>query len=296
MKKRKSRYISGIHVLSNQFRGTTFYEIVLSTPLEPNEETSIQLGIAYLDRIVPTPEFATQTDPQLFIVDESRFAFSAYHSTKQTLKVLTLGLQVEDLSSDEDIRKEGTSLIYGPYEDVDPYSSEELLIKYENPKPMIKSVKLQRDIWVSHWGASVSFEETYELHNSGTKLKDNSFSRLEYNRRSSSYNLNVAACRIVDIKLPPFAREPFFTDLVGNVSTSNFRQSESESLLQLKPRYPVFGGWNYNFTIGWSADIKYFTKLIGANQYLLKVPLLEGPEDIAYDEVTINIVLPEGAQ
>lgn len=208
----------------------------------------------------------------------------------------TLGLQVEDLTSEDEIKKDGNTLVYGPYSDIEPYSSEELLIKYENPKPLVKGAKLQRDVWVSHWGASVSFEEAYELQNFGTKLKDNSFSRLEYNRRSQKYNLNVAACREVEIKLPPFAREPFYTDLVGNVSTSHFRQSPSESILRLRPRYPVFGGWNYNFTIGWSADLKYFSKLIGPEKYLLKVPLIEGPEDIFYDDVEINIILPEGAK
>lgn len=203
---------------------------------------------------------------------------------------------MEDLSEDEDVKKEGPSLIYGPFANVEPYASQDILIKYENPKPVVKAAKLQRDVWVSHWGASVSFEETYELQNSGTKLKDNSFSRLDYTRRSAKYNLNVAASRQIDIKLPPFAREPYFTDLVGNVSTSHFRQSEKESLLQLRPRFPVFGGWNYNFTIGWSTDLKHFSRVIGEDQYLLKIPLVEGPEDIAYDDVVINIVLPEGAQ
>lgn len=292
----KLKYLFTSCYCLTDFSGAAFYEIKLSAPLAPNEETSIQLGIAYVDRVLPTPEFATQKDSQIFLLSDSRYSFSAYPSNKQNLKVVTVGLQVEDLSTEEDVKKDGAALIYGPYDDVKPYSFDELAIKYENPKPMMKAVKLQRDIWVSHWGASVSFEESYQLHNTGTKLKDNSFSRLEYSKRSPKYNLNIAACRNVDIKLPPFAREPYFTDLVGNVSTSNFRQSESESLLQLRPRYPVFGGWNYNFTIGWSADLKHFTKKIGADQYLLKVPLLEGPEDIAYDEVVINIVLPEGAQ
>ncbi|KAF5097725.1 hypothetical protein D0Z03_001344 [Geotrichum reessii] len=174
--------------------------------------------------------------------------------------------------------------------------NQELQIKFENPKPLVKGTKLQRDIWISHWGSTASFEEFYQLQNPGTKLKDNSFSRLDYARRSNTYNLNVAATRIIDIKLPPYAREPYYTDLVGNVSTSNFRQDSTESVLQLKPRYPIFGGWNYNFTIGWNVDLKHFARVIGEDRYLLKLPLLEGPEDIAYDEVVINIVLPEGSQ
>lgn len=204
-------------------------------------------------------------------------------------------MQVADLSSEEEPEKEDLYLVYGPYENVEAFTSEELLVKYENPKPILKAEKLERDIWISHWGGSASFEETYQLHNPGTKLIDNSFSRVEYAKRVTAYNLNVAAVRAIDVKLPPFAREPYFTDLVGNVSTSNFRQNKKESLLSLRPRYPVFGGWNYNFTIGWSADLKYFNKVIGKDKYLLKLPLLEGPEDISYSEVVVNIILPEGA-
>lgn len=285
-----------LHEELDEETGAVYYKVGLSKALEPGSETSIELGIAYLNRVSPSPEFGTQHDTQTFLITDSVYTYSAYPSADQKLKIATVGLLVEDLTYDGETKKEGAHLVYGPFEDVAPYSSEELMLKYENPKPMIKGAKLQRDIWVSHWGSTLSFEETYQLQNAGTKLKDNSFSRLEYNRRSSKYNLNIAALRNIDIKLPPFAREPFFTDLVGNVSTSNFRQSVSESLLQLRPRFPVFGGWNYNFTIGWSADLKHFTKLVGPDQYLLKVPLLEGPVDIAYDNVTVNIILPEGAK
>lgn len=276
--------------------GASFYKVELSSPLKPEETTTLQLGVAYTNRYVPTPEFGTQFDSQLFVFEDSCYAFSAYPSAEQVLNIGTYGLQISDLSSNEDPTIEGTTLKYGPFEDVAPYASEELQIKFENPKPLLKATKLQRDIWISHWGSTASFEEFYQMHNPGTKLKDNSFSRLDYARRTNSYNLNVAATRNIDIKLPPYAREPYYTDLVGNVSTSNFRQESTGSLLQLRSRYPIFGGWNYNFTIGWNVDLKFFSRVVGEDRYLLKLPLLEGPEDISYDEVVINIILPEGSQ
>lgn len=190
---------------------------------------------------------------------------------------------------------EGTTLIYGPYTNIDTFTSDEFTIRYENPKPLVKAAKLEREVWVSHWGASASFEERYQLHNIGTKLKGNGFSRLDYVRQAAKYTLNIASFKKADIKLASYVREPYFTDLVGNVSTSNFRQDGAGSLLEIRPRFPVFGGWNYNFTIGWSADLKHFIKSIGEDRYMLKVPLIEGPGEISYDLVELTIVLPEGA-
>lgn len=193
-------------------------------------------------------------------------------------------------------QQDGATLMYGPYEDVKPYTSDMITITFESPKPLAKAVKLERDIWVSHWGATASFEERYDLQNFGTRLTGNSFSRMEYNKRAEKYNLNIASLKRLDFVLPPFVRDPYYTDLVGNVSTSHFRRDESLSLLQVRPRFPVFGGWHYNFTLGWNADLKHFVKMIAPERYLLKLPLVDGPGDVSYNQVTINIMLPEGAQ
>lgn len=297
---------------TNDEENVNFYEIELSTPLKPHEESVIQFGIAFVDQIAPSPEYASQSDSQLLSYDGSRFTLSAYPSISQTLKVNTVGFNSEDLTAedfqaDEDNKEEGeekynllpeseaTALTYGPFTNVKPYSVSPMIVRYEYPRAVLKTTKLQRDIWISHWGATISFEESYQLHHFGTKLKDNSFSRLEFNKRSPDYNLNIASFKGMEIMLPENAREPYYTDLVGNVSTSHFRKSHDGSSLTLKPRYPLFGGWNYNFTIGWSVDLDEYVKTLEPDTYLLKVPLLQGPEEMPYDEVVINIVLPEGS-
>jgi oligosaccharyltransferase complex subunit alpha (ribophorin I) len=93
---------------------------------------------------------------------------------------------------------------------------------------------------------------------------------------------------------------PYFTDVIGNVSTSRFRSNKREAVLDIKPRYPVFGGWNYPFRVGWDADLKKFLrKLNTGNSYVLNVPFLEGPkqpEGIVYEHVELRIILPEGAE
>lgn len=92
---------------------------------------------------------------------------------------------------------------------------------------------------------------------------------------------------------------PYFTDDIGNVSTSRFRSNVREANLELKPRYPVFGGWKYSFRVGWDANLHQFLrKSKSGDDYVLKVPFLEGPkmnEGISYEKVELRIILPEGA-
>ncbi|ORY50690.1 Ribophorin I [Leucosporidium creatinivorum] len=72
----------------------------------------------------------------------------------------------------------------------------------------------------------------------------------------------------LSLALPPNVHSPYYYDIVGNVSTSRFRPSTPAvtagklpsqrkgagySLLELIPRYPLMGGWNYTFTIGYDA-------------------------------------------
>lgn len=68
-------------------RGAHFYRIDIKKALQPGEETSLQVGVAYVDRFSPSPEYASQKDSQLLVFDETRYAFSAYPSAEQVLKI-----------------------------------------------------------------------------------------------------------------------------------------------------------------------------------------------------------------
>lgn len=113
--------------------------------------------------------------------------------------------------------------------------------------------------------------------------------------------------------LPPRISSPYYYDLVGNVSTSNFRSSEpapgqvrlpssaagKTSSLELKPRYPLMGGWNFTYTIGYDSPIEDSVRrrdVDGKRGYVLRVPFLTAIKDVASDEVELSIRLPEGAK
>jgi oligosaccharyltransferase complex subunit alpha (ribophorin I) len=156
---------------------------------------------------------------------------------------------------------------------------------------------LERDIEVSHWGGNVAFEERYTMHHRGANLSS-PFNRVKF---AQSAYLNPVSTALKELRVPLQAGsvDPYFTDVIGNVSTSKFRSSKRDAFLELKPRYPLFGGWNYPFTIGWNSDAANLVRKTAAGGYVLKVPFLEGPrqiEGVEYGQISIRVILPEGAR
>ncbi len=116
----------------------------------------------------------------------------------------------------------------------------------------------------------------------------------------SYYRGDTSALKELKVPLRAGSVDPYFTDDIGNVSTSRYRPNNiREASLELKPRYPVFGGWKYSFKIGWNNALSSFLrKLQTRDTYVLRVPFLEGPkmaEGIQYEHVVLRVILPEGA-
>jgi oligosaccharyltransferase complex subunit alpha (ribophorin I) len=133
------------------------------------------------------------------------------------------------------------------------------------------------------------------MTNNAAKLK-NQFSRVKW-AATNYYSPPTAAIKSLTYDLKPGALDPYFTDEIGNVSTSRFRSNTREAHLELRPRYPLFGGWNYSYTLGWNHDLNEFLRgKPNGEDFVLKVPFLEGPkEPVVYGEVEVRIILPEGA-
>lgn len=170
-------------------------------------------------------------------------------------------------------------------------------VRFEFTKPVIHVSSLDRDVEVSHWGGNVAFEERYALTHLGATLH-NPFNRVKW-AQSQYFNPVTSAIKELRVPLQVGSVDPYFTDAIGNVSTSRFRSNRREALLELKPRYPVFGGWKYPFTIGWNSNALNLLRKTATGGYVLKVPFLEGPkqvEGIEYSEVNLRVLLPEGAE
>lgn len=172
-----------------------------------------------------------------------------------------------------------------------------MTVRYEYTHPLLHCSLLERDVEVSHWGGNLATEERYWLENRGASLK-NHFSRVQW-QMTQYANPPTSALRELKVPLKVGSANPYFIDDIGNVSTSRWRTNSKEALLELRPRYPVFGGWKYSFKTGWDANLNRFLKSLKGESYVLKVPFLEGPkmtEGVEYEKVEIRVILPEGAK
>jgi len=285
-----------------------FFKIHLPEPLAPKAQQTMTISYSILpSALQPVPATISQTDKQYLQYTFSAYAPSAYLTEKQRTKVKFPNTDVPDYTTlpaelneeqKADPQKQGTVFTYGLYNNVPAGAQQLVSVRYEFTKPVTHATLLERDIEVSHWGGNLASEERYWLVNLGAGLK-NHFSRVEW-QRQNYLNPPTSALKGLIIPLAPGAVDPYFTDDIGNVSTSKFRPGNKEALLELKPRYPIFGTWKYSFRVGWNADLSsYLRKLATGETYVLKVPFLEGPrsaEGISYARVNLRVILPEGAK
>jgi len=283
---------------------TQFYRVKLPTPLAPKAQQTLGITYSYLSAVDPLPARIDQQDNQFVVYTFSAFCASAYVTLKQKTEVKFPTANVPEYTiiagtkgASESPQKQGTKYTYGTYGEVPAGAVEPVKVRYEFTKPLIHVSHLERDVEVSHWGGNVAFEERYTLHNRAANLTTQ-FSRQQW-ASQQYYNPPTTAIKELKFPLKVGSLTPYFTDVIGNVSTSRFRSNKREANLEIKPRYPIFGGWNYPFRVGWDADIKKFLrKISGTDSYVLNVPFLEGPkqpEGMEYEHIELRVILPEGA-
>lgn len=216
---------------------------------------------------------------------------------------------------DQVATKSGATITYGPYHDIPVSTISDFLstqqrvsIHYEIDIPVLRVLSLKRSAEVSHWGSNLNIQDEIHLKNDGAQLKGH-FSRLSHQFLVFNQRPMYGTLQFLTMHLPPGISTPYFYDLVGNVSTSKFRPSTPLhkttplkglpprwSLLELRPRYPMLGGWSYNFTLGWDAplgdSVKYDAK---EDKYILGVPFWTPIAGASVDHAEVQIILPEGA-
>lgn len=295
------------HETSDSSRPTQYYIIRFPEPLAPKAQLTLALSYHFLASLSPLPASIKQDQKQYLEYTFSAYWPSAYPTLKQKTKLKFPTADVPEYTKTTGLKKgsdpetQGSSFTYGPYETekIPAGTVHPVSVRYEFTKPILVCSSLERDIEISHWGGNIAFEERYWLRNDGAVLSDN-FSRVKW-ATQSYYNGPTSALKELKVPLKPGSVDPYFTDDIGNVSTSRFRPNQMrDALLELKPRYPVFGGWKYSFRIGWNNALSSFLrKLELGDTYALAVPFLEGPkmpEGIQYEHVHVRVILPEGAQ
>lgn len=282
-----------------------YYRIRLPAPLKPGGQQTLGITYYYLKAYSPLPAAIRQDDQQFLSHSFSAYALSAYPTSKQKTEVKAPTSALSDYTKmpgkggkDAHPQKQGSKLTYGPFDhEVAAGAVSPAQVRFEFTKPVTHVSNLDRDIEVSHWGGNVAFEERYTLHHRGANLST-PFDRVKW-AQSQYFNPSSLAIKELRFPLQTGSVDPYFTDAIGNVSTSRFRSGKREALLELKPRYPVFGGWTYPFTIGWNSNAAPLLRKTASGGFVLRVPFLKGPrqaEGVEYERVNIRVLLPEGAR
>ncbi|KAF7185812.1 Dolichyl-diphosphooligosaccharide--protein glycosyltransferase subunit 1 [Pseudocercospora fuligena] len=289
------------------FSTTEYYKISLPKALAPKEQQTLSITYYVLSALEPLPAQIEQNSEQYVLHKFSAYAPSAYITSKQKTKLKLPTTKAPDYTNlpaelnaegNADPQKQGTTWTYGPYDEREAGATQEVSVRYEFTRPLTHSKLLERDIEVSHWGGNIATEERHWLTNRAATLK-NHFSRVQY-AQSNYYNPPTSALKEMRYPLSVGSVDAYFIDDIGNVSTSRFRTNKRESNLEIKPRYPVFGGWNYSFKVGWNGDLPNFLRRTkaGSETFVLKIPFFEGPkqaEGLEYERIVTRVILPEGA-
>ncbi|KAJ1519740.1 hypothetical protein ONE63_004996 [Megalurothrips usitatus] len=277
--------VQGHEKSSNQL-----YRIELKTPLAAGRTVTVSLETVHAHFLEPFPREILQKEKQLVKYTGNNYVLSPYTVLKQKTTVNLSARNVESYSKLKPVTQTDSTLNYGPYENIPAFSYEPLLIHCENNTPFLTVRNLQRQIEVSHWG-NIAIEEVVDLEHTGATLKG-SFSRYEYQRESGSGLSSVKSFKTI---LPASATDAYYRDDIGNISTSNMRVMSDAVELNLRPRFPLFGGWRTHYVVGYNVP-SYEYLYNSGDQYILKIRFIDHIfDDMVVDDAVTRIILPEGA-
>ncbi|KAK1921625.1 Ribophorin I, partial [Papiliotrema laurentii] len=292
--------------------------------LKKGDSVTVSLNALQGHASVPLPNEIAQRDPQYLVwTSNSTYVDSWYPADVERIKVrsptpniLSHSEVPSTYTRDNTVTKASSTITLGPFHALpatlgDGVERQSFNVHFETKEPVMGVRSLRRSAEVSHWGANLNIQDEVHLVNNGPKLKGH-FSRLEH--QQSRFHASKPAQILTDLtlRMPPSAHSAYYYDTIGNVSTSHFRQGSTpaqqaksskvrtssravEGALELRPRYPLLGGWNYTFTVGWDMPLGDVLKVDGEKQ-VLGVPFLTGWKDILVDDAELKIILPEGAR
>ncbi|XP_063832060.1 dolichyl-diphosphooligosaccharide--protein glycosyltransferase subunit 1 [Ostrinia nubilalis] len=267
-----------------------FWRVDLKDALNAGSTVVVTSEVVLTKALQPYPTAITQQEDQLVKYTGNLYIYSPYQVTSQKTNVVVNTKGIESFSKIKPFSQQDGAIQYGPYANVAPFTEKELSVHYKNNSPFLTVTRIERLIEVSHWG-NIAIEELIEVEHTGAKLKG-PFSRYDYQQDVHSGPASVRAYKTL---LPASASDVYYRDTNGNISTSNMKVKKDSVELDLRPRYPLFGGWKTHYTLGYNVP-SYEYLYHSANEYLLKMRVIDHIfDDMQVDELTTKIILPEGS-
>ncbi|KAJ0694750.1 putative dolichyl-diphosphooligosaccharide--protein glycotransferase [Helianthus annuus] len=268
-----------------------WYAASLPKELGKGESLNIDVLAVFTHVLRPFPEKITQAESQLFLFQDSAHFTSPYNVKVQSLTVKLPSESVESYTKLENTKFSGSEIKYGPYEKLAAFSYSPVIVHFPSNKPFVVAKELVREIEISHWG-NVQVTEHYNIIHGGAR-STGEFSRLDFQARP--HVRGASAVRNLIAMLPPRAHSIYYRDAIGNISTSNIYADSSKTLVEIEPRYPMFGGWKTCFTIGYGLPLQDYLFQLGGTRFL-NITFGSPMNDVLVENLTLKVVLPEGSR
>ncbi|CAG8561829.1 9463_t:CDS:2 [Paraglomus brasilianum] len=274
-----------------------FYKISFNRLVDAQEKITVEVKTVFTHILKPIPHEIPQNGKQYLLYIGNLYASNAYFSEKQRTIVNLPSPQLLSYTTVPEVTtKNDKQITYGFFNNTQAYIHEPLSIHYPYQKAILRIKSLRRELEVSHWGGNLAVEETFDLINDGARLQGQ-FSRLEYQRTQYFPQSESIAAHLLSIIFPPGAADAYYRDEIGNVSTSNFRNEPNRSVFEFKPRYPLFGGWNYTWYHGYNLPLNKFLRYHeGKERFYFNAKFIERWPDVVTDKIVVKLILPEGAR
>ncbi|KAJ2484708.1 dolichyl-diphosphooligosaccharide--protein glycosyltransferase subunit 1, partial [Coemansia sp. RSA 2052] len=195
--------------------------------------------------------------------------------------------------------------------------AERLEVAFRDNAEQLEALTHRREYFVSHWASDLHVREHYAVRSLAPALAGGFDKVAQMVAKYTQRRDNLVKTLLV--RVPADAREMYFVDAVGNVSTSAVsRASRGVKVLQLRPRYPLAGGWNYTWWHGYSVPLARYLKKASSSsspgsRHVLRLPFigslagcasLEGElteamaraQNTAVRAYELSVTLPEGAR
>ncbi|VDK66064.1 unnamed protein product [Onchocerca ochengi] len=276
--------------------GFVAYKIELLNIIPPNDKFVVTVEYELTEYLEPHPKRITQAESQWvfnkFAIYKGNAHVPSIYPVKQEKTVILLPSgKLESRTTVSPTSVDGGKITYGPYIDQKPYAVAEIVVHCENNTPFVVATDVLRVIEVSHWG-NIAVEETISIVHKGAELKG-SFSRLEFqmDRRGNKRPV-VTQYKTL---LPASAKDIYYRDEIGNISTSAVRKMTDVIELIVQPRFPLFGGWKTDYVLGYNVPAYQYLYSSG-NKFALKMRIVDHLfDDAVIENLKLKIILPEGS-
>ncbi|VDD94401.1 unnamed protein product [Enterobius vermicularis] len=273
-------------------KGYVPYRVELLKPISANSKASITLEYYLTQYLEPYPAKIEQAETQYMVYKGNAHVTSVYPLSKETTKVALPSGRLVSHTTVSPTKQEGGKITYGPYTDQKPFTLGPVRIHNENNSPFLVATEVLRHIEVSHWG-NIAVEEQISLVHKGAQLKG-PFSRLDFqlDRRGSRRPV-VTQYKTL---LPVTAKDIYYRDEIGNISTSAVKKLADAVEIMIQPRFPLFGGWRTNYVLGYNLPGYQYLYSSGSS-FALKMRFMDHLFDNAVIEnIKVRIILPEGSK